>query len=117
MNTLEDDIISSIAKKMQEDIDRQLLQSLGVGGPEFQLVYSTGKIFGQSYYTIQPMGWAWQSDNIQWRNMVEWCVSSFGPTAADGVWTPDQRWYVNNSKFWFKQAKDRDWFTLRWSDG
>jgi hypothetical protein len=54
-------------------------------------------------------------DNAEWHEMVAWCVATFGPTAKDGVWTPKQRWYVNNAKFWFKEAKDRDWFILRWS--
>jgi len=47
--------------------------------------------------------------------MVGWCVETFGPTTDDGVWTPGQRWYVNNARFWFKDVKDRDWFILRWS--
>jgi hypothetical protein len=46
---------------------------------------------------------------------MEWMVNSFGPTHKDGVWTPNQRWYANNAKFWFRDAKDRDWFVLRWS--
>lgn len=36
-------------------------------------------------------------------------------SAWDGVWTPDQRWYANNAKFWFRNPKDRDWFVLRCS--
>jgi hypothetical protein len=110
---LQDQIISDIAKKMQEQIDLQILKDLG--GPEFQLVYDIGTVLGQTYYTVQPLGWAWTFDNIEWHHMVAWCVETFGPTSKDGVWTPDQRWYVNNAKFWFKEAKDRDWFTLRWS--
>ena len=113
MSTLEDNIISSIAKKMQEDIDRELIKSMG--GIEYQLVCSTGKVLGEEYLTVKPMGWAWMGDNAEWHEMVAWCVDTFGPTPKDGVWTPKQRWYVNNAKFWFKEAKDRDWFILRWS--
>ena len=51
----------------------------------------------------------------KWQDMIEWMVKTFGPTAKDGVWTADQRWYANNAKFWFRNAKDRDWFVLRWS--
>jgi hypothetical protein len=51
----------------------------------------------------------------KWSDMMEWMVNSFGPTHKDGAWIPDQRWYVNNAKFWFRNAKDRDWFILRWS--
>jgi hypothetical protein len=42
-------------------------------------------------------------------------VSTFGPSAEDGVWTPDQRWYANNSKFWFREEKDLEWFMLKWA--
>jgi len=110
---LQDQILTSIAKQMSDDIDKQLLKNLG--GPEFQLIYDTGTVLGQSYYTVKPLGWAWMGDNAEWHEMVGWCVKTFGPTPKDGVWTPDQRWYVNNAKFWFKEAKDRDWFTLRWA--
>jgi hypothetical protein len=24
------------------------------------------------------------------------------------------RWYMNNSKFWFRDKKDLEWFLLRW---
>jgi hypothetical protein len=41
--------------------------------------------------------------------------NSFGPTAHDGVWTPDMRWYANNAKFWFRNKKDLEWFLLRWA--
>jgi hypothetical protein len=47
--------------------------------------------------------------------MMEWTVKTFGPSAWDGVWTPDQRWYANNAKFWFRDAKDLEWFMLKWS--
>ena len=110
---LQDQILTSIAKQMADDIDKQLLKNLG--GPEFQLIYDTGTIYDQPYYTVQPLGWAWMGDNAEWHEMMGWCVKTFGPTPKDGVWTPDQRWYVNNAKFWFKEAKDRDWFTLRWA--
>lgn len=110
---LQDQILTSIAKQMSDDIEKQLLKN--IGAPEFQLIYDTGTISGQSYYTVKPLGWAWMGDNAEWHEMVAWCVDTFGPTPKDGVWTPDQRWYVNNAKFWFKEAKDRDWFTLRWA--
>jgi hypothetical protein len=51
----------------------------------------------------------------KWNEMMEWMVKTFGPTPFDSIWMPDQRWHVNNAKFWFRDAKDRDWFVLRWS--
>jgi hypothetical protein len=46
--------------------------------------------------------------------MVEWCVETYGPSPSDGVWTPGAKWYVNNSKFWFRTKEDLEWFVLRW---
>lgn len=46
--------------------------------------------------------------------MIAWVVETFGPTALDGVFTPGQRWYVNNAKFWFREEKDLLIFLLRW---
>ena len=47
--------------------------------------------------------------------MMSWMILTFGPSAEDGVWTPDMRWYANNSKFWFREEKDLTMFILRWS--
>jgi hypothetical protein len=51
----------------------------------------------------------------KWHDMEAWMVKTFGPTPFDSIWMPDQRWHANNAKFWFRDAKDRDWFVLRWS--
>jgi hypothetical protein len=109
MNSLEQDIIDRAAKRMSDDIDKELLKSLGHVF-EFYLEHSTGTVFDQKYLTVAPM-----NAEGKWAEMMQWMVDSFGPTAKDGVWTADQRWYANNAKFWFRNAKDRDWFVLRWS--
>jgi hypothetical protein len=74
---------------------------------------STGKVYGARYYTAEPVGGNW------WE-METWCFDTFGnPGAsiwnANGVPEPLQRWYMNNSKFWFRDEADRTWFVLRWS--
>jgi len=46
---------------------------------------------------------------------MEWCVTTFGPTPVDGVWTPGGRWYANNAKFWFRDKEDMLVFVMRWS--
>lgn len=50
-----------------------------------------------------------------WQDMENWCKATFGDTPEDGVWTPGARWYVNNSKFWFRDLSDATMFVLRWS--
>ena len=43
----------------------------------------------------------------------------FGPSKGS-IWfdkrapDPGERWYANNSKFWFRNKQDLEWFLLRW---
>ena len=78
---------------------------------------SEGTVYGARYYSILPIFPAHAPTwfKTEWNIMVEWCVTTFGPTPEDGVWTPDARWYVNNSKFWFKDPADITMFLLKWS--
>lgn len=107
--TLEEEILNDVAKQLANQIDTQVLKGMGYVF-DFYLEYGTGRVFGQEYLTVAPM-----NAEGKWSDMIEWMVKTFGPTAKDGVWTADQRWYANNAKFWFRNAKDRDWFVLRWS--
>ena len=109
MSVLEKYILDKASKQLADDIDKQILMSLGYVF-DFYLEYSTGKVIGKEYLTVAPM-----NAEEYWNDMIEWMVDTFGPSAKDGVWTPDQRWYANNAKFWFRDQKDRDWFVLRWS--
>jgi hypothetical protein len=109
MSNLEDYILDEASRRLGEHIDRMVLAGAGLVF-EFYLEYSTGKVFGKEYLTVAPMN----AEGL-WGDMMEWMVNSFGPTHKDGAWIPNQRWYANNAKFWFRNAKDRDWFVLRWS--
>jgi hypothetical protein len=78
-----------------------------------------GTIYGKQYYTIMPPMWDKRSD---WNTMMTWCEETFGPTGS--LWAetksltpePNRRWYANNSKFWFLEEKDLNWFVLRWME-
>jgi hypothetical protein len=107
--TLEEELLDRAGKAMAADIDRQVLISMGHVF-DFYLEQSTGTVFGYKYLPVAPM-----NAEGKWHDMMAWMIETFGPTAKDGVWTADQRWYANNAKFWFREAKDRDWFVLRWS--
>jgi len=107
--TLEDEIINDVAKQLANQIDTQVLKGMGYVF-DYYLEHGRGTICGQEYLSVAPM-----NAEAQWSDMMEWMVNSFGPTPFDSIWTPDQRWHVNNAKFWFRNAKDRDWFVLRWS--
>jgi hypothetical protein len=112
MNSIVEDMLDRAGKQLADDIDRQVLTNIGMGYVfDFYLEYGTGKVFGQEYLSVAPM-----NAEGKWADMMAWMVNSFGPLDdIKGTFTPNQRWYVNNAKFWFRDAKDRDWFVLRWS--
>ena len=107
--TLEDEILNDVAKQLANQIDTQVLKGMGHVF-DYYLEHGRGTICGQEYLSVAPM-----NAEDQWHDMIAWMVNSFGPTPFDSIWTADQRWHVNNAKFWFRDAKDRDWFVLRWS--
>ena len=80
---------------------------------------SHGTVYGKRYHTIMPPMWDKRSD---WNTMMTWCEETFGPTGS--LWAetksltpePNQRWYANNSRFWFLEEKDLNWFVLRWME-
>jgi hypothetical protein len=120
-SSLQDQIITDIARQMQKDIDYNILSSLGIS-LDFQLIYDTNTVYGKRYYSVKP---EWVPDrtygyNQDWQDMLAWCIEVFGPSKSS-IWgenpipEPMERWYVNNAKFWFRDQKDRDWFTLRWA--
>ena len=100
-----EEIINQASKQLSKDIDTQVLMT-ALGWTSFS--FSEGKVYGQNYFTVQPM------TGVKWQEMETWMVETFGSTAHDGVWTPNMRWYMNNSKFWFRDKKDLEWFILRW---
>ena len=81
------------------------------------LELSEGTVFGSTYITVRP-NFSFNRNNFlvqSWYDMECWCITQFGPTPEDGVWTPNARWYMNNEKFWFRDQTDLSWFILRWS--
>jgi hypothetical protein len=105
---LEAEILERAGNAMAKDIDTQVLMG-AIGWHECKLELSEGRVYGTRYLGVHPEnGW-------HWNEMMQWMVDTFGPTAHDGVWTPDMRWYANNAKFWFRDEKDLAWFMLRWS--
>ena len=101
-----DEILNKVARQMAKDIDDELLMTT-MGWHNLEL--KEGRVYGARYLTVHP------SNGWHWNEMMEWMVATFGPTAHDGVWTPNMRWYANNAKFWFRNEKDLTMFILRWS--
>jgi hypothetical protein len=116
---LQDQIISDIARQMSDEMDRQIL---GITRSDnYQLIYDQGTVYGKRYYTVHPViEPVWDQNPAIWHDMMAWCIETFGPCRSsiwgeDPIPEPMERWYANNSKFWFRDQRDRDWFTLRWS--
>lgn len=103
---LQDDLINQTARQLAKDIDTEVLMSV-MGWHKLEI--SEGRIYGARYLTVHP------NNGSRWNEMMAWMILTFGPSAEDGVWTPDMRWYANNSKFWFREEKDITMFILRWS--
>ena len=90
-------------KRLMDDLQNKPVEAL---------ICDEGKVYGARYYTVEPVGGVWYE-------METWCMDTFG-TPGIHMWDsgsvdPAQRWYMNNRKFWFRNAKDRDWFILRWN--
>ena len=103
---LQDDLINQAARQLAKDIDTEVLMN-AMGWHKLEL--SEGCVYGARYLTVHP------TNGTRWDDMTVWMVKTFGPSAWNGVWTPDQRWYANNAKFWFRDEKDLTMFILRWS--
>jgi hypothetical protein len=69
------------------------------------------KVYGMEYHEITPI-----ISSGEWNEMVDWCINIYGPSGTKekpGSWSPGERWYVNNARFWFREKKDCEWFLLR----
>lgn len=70
------------------------------------------KVYDVEYHQISPI-----VAYYEWDQIINWCVEIFGPSGTEhspGVWSPNQRWYANNSKILIRDETDRDWFMLKW---
>jgi hypothetical protein len=83
--------------------------------PISDLVLSEGTVYGSRYYTVEPIGG-------NWRAMEDWCIENYGESSGS-IWAeevskttpmPNERWYANNRKFWFRTEQDRMIFVLKW---
>jgi hypothetical protein len=80
--------------------------------PVEELILSEGKVYGDSYYCVEPIGG-------NWIDIETWCLDTFGNPGChmwdSGSIDTEQRWYMNDRKFWFRNERDRTMFILRWS--
>jgi hypothetical protein len=94
----------------QQAIDR-LMRDLN-SQPISDLLLSEGRVYGARYHCVEPVGG-------NWLEMQEWCLEKFGDSGkhiwgSNEVPAPQERWYMNNRKFWFRHEQDRLMFVLNW---
>lgn len=78
-------------------------------------------IHGEPYYTVRPTA---VIRIEQWDNMLEWAKQEFG-TASEfrkgcvgqrvSVNKPGERYYIDNTRFWFRHKKECEKFLQYWS--
>jgi len=97
--------------RTQQAIDR-LMRDL-TSKPVSDLILSEGQVYGSRYYCVEPIGG-------NWLDMEVWALDTYGGTgsiwgqADNDVPGTNARWYMNDSKFWFRHEEDRTMFVLRW---
>lgn len=80
--------------------------------PVEELKLTEGTVYGKRYHCVEPVGG-------HWPEMEAWCFETFGKTEGS-IWAetktpmPNERWYMNNRKFWFRDEKDLLMFVMKW---
>ena len=72
---------------------------------------------GTKYHCVHIQLMYWLDATHTWSEMQEWCKELFGPQGDPWQEHSGARWYYNDSKFWFREERDRTLFMLRWSHG
>jgi hypothetical protein len=65
------------------------------------------------FYTVKPIGWLMMTSTPSWDEMIQYCITTFGP--SEGIWVKGERWYVNSARFYFRDSRDRTAFLLRFA--
>ena len=90
-------------KRLMDDLNNRPIENLVLG---------QGTVYGARYHTVEPIGG-------NWLEMQSWCLDTYGDPGKH-IWgekeapEPQQRWYMNNRKFWFRNQKDLTLFLLKW---
>jgi hypothetical protein len=86
MSTLQDEILTNIARQMSDEIEAELLWNV-VNNDRYKFTYPTvSSLFAEQ---------------------LAWANNTFGED--------DARWAYNRLCFYFKEQKDYNWFVLKWS--
>lgn len=98
---LEDELANTLAREMQEEIDREILSELG-----WQIMLESNPD-----WTLVELAWEKGKDTSYfWNEACAWAVEHFGLPGENYMTHPTE----NNMKFLFKNEKDAILFTLKW---
>ena len=76
--------------------------------PEPKYKFSRAK-----WYTVQLNGHATWRFSDEYNQIIDWCTQHFGPhPSKPDAWS---RWYVGLGYIKIRDAKDYEWYILRWS--
>lgn len=79
-------------------------------------------IHGEPYHTVRPTA---VIRIEQWDHMLSWAQQQFGTACnfepgcvGQRVQVPSvgERYYVDNTRFWFRHSRDRDCFVAHWTE-
>jgi hypothetical protein len=78
---------------------------------------TTVRGFNDTWFWVKPEAplWPaeWEENKIHQKEMVKWCLDSFGNFGYN-VCTDQIRWAHENNVFYFTFESDRSMFLLRW---
>lgn len=87
-----------------------------------KVVVSIVDVNNEPYYAVKPKGIhtvnKWFGYNEQFNEIFNWCLDTFGTYEYEpSPYTPlpNQRWFVKDILFYFRDKADSEWFVLRWS--
>jgi len=74
------------------------------------------KWHGCKYKAVKPFlsSWSLRRNEDKWNEISQWCYDMYG-RPGDPFTDVAERWYLNNSAYWFRNEEDVMMFMLRWS--
>lgn len=113
------DILKNRIQLYNENLCKEIILTANTIMMDYNVFYepvvskSKYKFSRAKWYTAELTGHATWRFSDEYNQIIEWCTEHFGkhPTKHD-AWS---RWYVGLGYINFRDAKDYEWFMLRWS--
>jgi hypothetical protein len=81
------------------------------------------RLNGSRYYSVRPVfenefssiSYYVHESRREWNKMDDWCANMFGERPFNTWPAAGERWFANDSSFWFRDEADKLLFMLKWS--